>query len=108
MSDIEHAKALPRAGWLALLGRPAFRFGPRPGRSFLICLAGLAFLLAGLPAGWAQFAPPKVYRIDIKHLGPPATSDELVRSNLRIKVGKPQTDRYVAVRIASDDAGLQG
>ena len=45
-------------------------------------------LLTGSPGAWAQFAPLKVYRIDIKHVGPPATSDELIRSNLRAKVGE--------------------
>ena len=76
----------------------ALRLGPRLGRSSLICLAGLFFLLAWLPAGRAQFAGPlKVYRIDIKHIGPPATSDELIRSNLRVKVG----DSYL--RAAVDD-----
>ena len=55
-------------------------------------------LCAWLPAGWAQFvAPPKVYRIDIKPIGPPATSDELIRSNLRVKVGDPY------LRAAVDD-----
>ena len=97
MSYIEHAKAPPRAGSLALLELPAFRLGPKPGRAFLICLAGLLFLLAGLPAGWAQFAPLKVHRIDIKPIGPPATSDELIRSNLRVKVGDPY------LRVAVDD-----
>jgi outer membrane protein insertion porin family len=102
MSHIEHAKALPRAGWLALLERPAFRFGPRPSRSLLICLAGLFFLLAWLPAGWAQFAPLKVCRIDIKPIGPPATSDELIRSNLRVKVG----DLYLHAAVDDDVRNL--
>ena len=90
MSNIEHAKAPPLAGALAGRQHAAFRFVARPGRSFLILLAGLLLLFAWLPAGWAQFASPlKVYRIDIKPVGPPATSDELIRSNLRVKVGDP-------------------
>ena len=51
-----------------------------------------------MPAGWAQFvAPSKFIRIDIKPIGPPATSDELIRSNLRVKVGDPY------LRAAVDD-----
>jgi outer membrane protein insertion porin family len=54
-------------------------------------------LLAWLPAGWTQTAPPKISRINIKHIGPPAASDELIRSNLRVKVGD------VYLRTAVDD-----
>ena len=68
----------------------------------LVCLAGLLLLLAWLPAGWAQFAPLKVYRIDIKHMGPPATSDELIRSNLRVKVG----DVYLRTVVDDDVRNL--
>jgi outer membrane protein insertion porin family len=89
MSRIEHAKAPPRAGWLALFEYLVHRLGRRFCRCLLICLAGFSFFFAGLPAVWAQFAAPKVYRIDIKPIGPPATSDELIRSNLRVKVGDP-------------------
>ena len=63
----------------------------------LIRLCALFLFFAWLPAGWAQLAPGKVVRIDIKHIGPPATSDELIRSNLRVKVG----DLYL--RAAVDD-----
>jgi outer membrane protein assembly factor BamA len=55
-----------------------------------------------LPAGGAQFAPLKVYRIDIKHMGPPATSDELIRSNLRVKVG----DVYLRTVVDDDVRNL--
>jgi outer membrane protein insertion porin family len=63
----------------------------------LIRLCALFLFFAWLPAGWAQLAPGKVVRIDIKHIGPPAASDELIRSNLRVKVG----DLYL--RAAVDD-----
>src|ERR1039457_4577384 len=90
MSNIENAKVPPLSGAVAGRQRAALRFGARPGRSFLVCLAGLLILFAWLPAGGAQFASPlKVYRIDMKPVGPPATSDELVRSNLRVKIGDP-------------------
>ena len=36
-------------------------------------------------------------KINIKHIGPPAASDELIRSNLRVKVGDPY------LRAAVDD-----
>jgi outer membrane protein insertion porin family len=52
-------------------------------------LCGLFLLLAWVPAGWGQFAGPKVAEIQIKHIGPPAASDDLIRSNLRLKVGEP-------------------
>ena len=32
---------------------------------------------------------PKVVRIDIKHIGPAAVSDELIRANIRSKIGEP-------------------
>ena len=77
MSKIEHAKAAPLAGKFALARRLSLR------------VAGLFLLFSCLSAGWAQFAPLKIYRIEIKHIGPPAASDELIRSNLRVKVGDP-------------------
>jgi outer membrane protein insertion porin family len=63
----------------------------------LIRLCALVVLFAWLPAGWAQRGPGKILRIDIKHIGPPAASDELIRSNLRVKVGDPY------LRAAVDD-----
>ena len=44
-----------------------------------------------------QFAGPKVARIEIKHIGPPAVSDELIRANIRVKAGDPY------LRAAVDD-----
>src|SRR6266705_2110099 len=46
------------------------------------------FCLGVLSVG-AQTASRLVERIDVKHVGPPAASDELVRSNIRLKVGEP-------------------
>jgi outer membrane protein insertion porin family len=90
MSKIEHAKAAPLAGKYALA------------RWLSLRLVGLFLLLACLPAGWAQFAPLKVYRIAIKHIGPPAASDELIRSNLRVKVG----DLYLRAAVDDDVRNL--
>ena len=87
----------------------------------LIRLCPLFLLFAWLPAGWAQRAPVpvKVVRIDIKHVGPPATSDELIRSNLRVKAGDPYlraavdddvrtlyaTGFFYNIQVVADDAG---
>ena len=62
-----------------------------------IRLCALVLFFAWLPAGWAQRAPGNILRIVIKHIGPPAASDELIRSNLRVKVGDPY------LRAAVDD-----
>jgi outer membrane protein insertion porin family len=92
MSKIEHAKMAPPTGRFALPSWLSLR------------VAGLFLLFACLPAGWAQFAPLKVYRIEIKHLGPPAASDELIRSNLRVKVG----DLYLRAAVDDDVRNLYG
>lgn len=49
-----------------------------------------AFLLLALltPCG-AQPAPPKVVKVEIKHIGPISVSDELIRANIRLKPGDP-------------------
>ncbi len=46
-----------------------------------------ALLLVFSPAAWGQLAGVKVSRIEIRHVGPPAASDALVRANIRIKPG---------------------
>jgi outer membrane protein insertion porin family len=57
-------------------------------RLLLVVLLGICLVGFGLPVR-AQLAPPSVVRIDIKHIGPPATSDDLVRANIRTRVGEP-------------------
>lgn len=57
---------------------------------------GLFLLFACLPA-LGQLASLKVAGIEVRHVGPPATSDELVRANIRVKVGDPY------LRLAVDD-----
>src|ERR1035437_11084744 len=85
----------------------------------LIRLCVLFLLFTWLPAGLAQRVPVKVVRIDIKHVGPPATSDELIRSNLRVKAGDPYlraavdddvrtlyaTGFFYNIQVVADDAG---
>ncbi|HOW66004.1 MAG TPA: outer membrane protein assembly factor BamA [Candidatus Paceibacterota bacterium] len=55
----------------------------------------LALLLWGagysLPAQIASLTPPSIRKIEIKHVGPPAASDDLIRANIRIKPGDPYT-----------------
>jgi outer membrane protein insertion porin family len=69
---------------------------------FLFRLYGLGLLFALAPAAWAQFGPVKVARIEIKFVGPPAVSEQLIRANIRVKVG----DAYptpLPLRTAEDD-----
>src|SRR5215208_546842 len=37
------------------------------------------------------FAQQKVQKIEVRHVGPPAASDELIRANIRVKVGDSYT-----------------
>src|SRR5437016_1530109 len=39
--------------------------------------------------------PPTIQKIEIQHVGPPAVSDELVRANIRTKIGDPYTKANV-------------
>ena len=56
-------------------------------------LSGISWLcvvlLATATSIFAQSSSPKVARIEIKHIGPATVSDELIRANIRIKVGDP-------------------
>ncbi len=62
----------------------------------------LLLLLAWLPAGWGQYAGPKIQGINIQHLGPPAASDDLIRAQLRSKVG----DSYLPASVDDDVRNL--
>ncbi len=69
----------------------------------LLPLCGLWLLLACVPGGWAQLVSPlKIARIEVKHIGPPAASDELIRSNIRVKVG----DIYLRAAVDDDVRNL--
>ncbi len=49
-----------------------------------------ALLLLGfLAPGSAQIVPTVVSQIEIRHVGPPAVSDSMVRANIRTKPGEP-------------------
>jgi outer membrane protein insertion porin family len=67
---------------------------------FRVC--GLVALLALLPAVRAQFSGTKIIRIDLKHVGPQKVSDELIRSNIRVKVG----DMYQPAAVDDDVRNL--
>ncbi|MBI4324118.1 MAG: outer membrane protein assembly factor BamA, partial [Chloroflexi bacterium] len=47
-------------------------------------------LLIWLPALYAQTGPP-IKKIEIRHVGPPAASDALIKANIRVKVGDVYT-----------------
>lgn len=63
---------------------------------FLFCACAGLLMMAGLPVR-AQPAPPKVAGIEIKFVGPQSVSEELIRSNIRVKPGDPY------LRTAVDD-----
>ncbi|HKI69524.1 MAG TPA: POTRA domain-containing protein, partial [Verrucomicrobiae bacterium] len=52
-------------------------------------LYGFLVFFAWVPLALGQYAPPKIVRIDIKHVGPASVSDELIRANIHVKVGDP-------------------
>lgn len=49
----------------------------------------LALLIHWVPQTQGQVASPRVQQIEIRHIGPAAASDELIRANIRVKVGDP-------------------
>lgn len=49
----------------------------------------LALLIYWVPQSSAQVAPQRVQQIEVRHVGPAAASDELIRANIRVKVGDP-------------------
>ena len=70
-------------------------------------LATLFFLLGCVSASFAQDNPIpsfKVSGIEIKHVGPATVSDELIRANLRMKVGDP----YIRPSVDDDVKNLYG
>src|SRR5690349_13882068 len=63
--------------------------------SWLVCL------LFSLSAAVAQ-TPPTISKIEIKHVGPPAVSDALIRANIRVK----ESDPYQRTSIDEDVRNL--
>src|SRR6266566_1726392 len=60
-------------------------------------LWGLLLCFALAPSAWGQASSGIISKIEIKHVGPASVSDELIRANIRVKVG----DNYF--RAATDD-----
>src|ERR1051325_6179874 len=56
------------------------RFNP-----LLVLLLGFIFL----STADAQFTGLKITKIEIRHRGPVSVSDDLIRANIRVKVGDP-------------------
>ncbi|HEY3853598.1 MAG TPA: outer membrane protein assembly factor BamA [Verrucomicrobiae bacterium] len=54
----------------------------------LALIAG-AMLLVCIPTARAQYANAKIHSILIRHIGPPAVSDDFIRANIRSKPGEP-------------------
>jgi len=54
----------------------------------LLRFSALCAWFACLPLVWGQLGEAKIARIEIKHIGPSTVSDELIRGNLRSKVGE--------------------
>jgi len=71
---------------------------------FRFCGLLLLYALFVLSSARGQIATPNVSRIEIKHVGPPAVSDEMVRSNIRVKTGDP----YRPAAIDEDVRSLYG
>jgi len=64
--------------------------------NLFVRLSALWLVLISVSTGLAQTAG-KIARIEIKHVGPQAVSDELIRANIRVKPGD------VYQRLAADD-----
>ena len=62
----------------------------------------LALLIHWLPQTHAQVAPQRVQQIEVRHVGPAAASDELIRANIRVKVG----DALVKTNVDDDVRNL--
>src|SRR3989442_14901810 len=58
-------------------------------------------LFIWLPLSSAQTAP-RVKKVEIKHIGPPAASEELIKANIRIKEG----DAYIRASVDDDVRNL--
>ena len=69
-----------------------------------LCLCGPILLFALLTPVLGQPPTSKISRIDIKHVGPAAVSDELIRANIRVKVG----DLYQRAAVDDDVRNLYG
>lgn len=86
-----------------------------------VCALGAAVCCAS--SVWSQESAPKISRIEIKFAGPASVSEEIIRSNIRSRVGEPyravtvdddirslySTDLFYNIRVTrdkSDDGGV--
>jgi outer membrane protein insertion porin family len=66
-----------------------------------LCFGFFLLLVLVSPAP-SQLASPKVARVEVKHVGPRAVSDDLVRANIRVKPG----DSYLRAAVDDDVRNL--
>lgn len=64
----------------------------------------LAVLLISSVPAQAQFSAAKIARIEVRHVGPQAVGDELVRAHIRVKPG----DQYLRAAVDDDIRNLYG
>ena len=86
-----------------------------------VCALGICVCYA--TSAWAQENLPKIARIEIKFAGPASVSEEIIRSNIRSRVGEPyrpvtvdddirnlyKTDLFYDIRVTrekTDDGGM--
>jgi outer membrane protein insertion porin family len=67
-----------------------------------LAIALLLALFCFLPVAQAQFSGPKITKIEIRHRGPVSVSDDLIRANIRVKVGDP----YLVAAVDDDVRNL--
>jgi len=70
--------------------------------NLLLRVCGALLLLAWLPGAQGQSSQVKVVRVEVKHVGPPAASDALLFSNIRVKAG----DIYHSENVTDDIRSL--
>ena len=63
----------------------------------------VALLVYWVPPAYSQ-APTRIDRIEIRHVGPQAVSDDLIRSHIRVRVG----DSYMRTAVDEDVRTLYG
>ena len=63
----------------------------------------IALLVYWIPPAYSQ-TPTRVDKIEIKHVGPQAVSDDLIRSHIRVRVG----DNYMRTAVDEDVRTLYG
>src|SRR5438477_524892 len=80
--------------------RRRFRLPLRAPAALAISL--LLALLCFLPVAEAQFSGPKITKIEIRHRGPVSVSHDLIRANIRVKVGDP----YLVAAVDDDVRNL--